>query len=982
MDLQVTDVSAIKARLKVAVAEKNVEFEVNFGALSNEGFRRVINAFSVNKAFSPIRQDPSLDITKDSARGGARVTITGEAHINDLCSHGVFDRVPEDNMAIVDKRDVKPGHHRLVEFGITTNLRKEEPISDIKPVLISMSSVAKHMRYKQRVSFVSSQFAFRVDCTVVNQGRSDDFSLAFGSDARYEVELELVDRKVPVEDAYKQLQRLMVFVMKNVENSPYILPRSTKDRVLLGYTSLVSEFLPRNMQGLDASSARTNANRVFIGPKPSALMLENVLDPKDGRVSILEGYTVTDKADGERMMLYVASDGNAYVLNNLLDVKFTGIIVSKDLAGTLLDGEYIDEWRVAPSELKEHNTAWFMCFDVYYLSGKVVAGLPLSGHNPPTRLTTMETLADKLTPASKEAYIKFRVKTFETVEARDMFDAIKRTLTADKQYNTDGVIFTPALTAVGANYPNEPPKMTGTWTRTMKWKPPEKSTIDFLVRFGNVVSTGDNLESRLVKLFVGHMENDVLKSDGNMQLVNILTYGARRASKSLQQPVAAAYVERQFSETLLPLRDGKAYCDDTDEVILNGTIIEFGFADGQWRPQRVRHDKTNMYRRTGSIAAANNYVVAEKTWKSIQQPVSKEVICGETPASDIVTSDMMGTYYLRDTDRDRLEIKPMLDFHNHWVKKVSVFDKLRSVGASSLLDIGCGRGGDLYRWIGAQLKTVVGLDVSENDLLDPNDGAYARLMNMRASKRTVGNEKIVFLQWDCTKPIAKEFDVPKRNKDLQELGDVAFAFIDKTKIPRDMAPYYGIGNTSFDAVSCQFAVHYFFKSKDTLQSFTQSVGKRLKKGGIFLCTCMDADEVDKMFTKAQSNTVKSTKSNKVIWMLTKKYESFDFDSPQNNYGKEIDVFIESINNTVTEYLVDYQLLCKHFKEVGIVPMTENVIKKMGVRGANVSFRDLFMDMEGEHKDTTVLAIKNAVENMTSQEKRFSFLNRVYYFVKD
>ena len=46
---------------------------------------------------------------------------------------------------------------------------------------------------------------------------------------------------------------------------------------------------------------------------------------------------------------------------------------------------------------------------------------------------------------------------------------------------------------------------------------------------------------------------------------------------------------------------------------------------------------------------------------------------------------------------------------------------------------------------------------------------------------------------------------------------------------------------AFDVVSCQFAAHYFFKNAETLGNFCGIVGSRLRKGGYFVCTCMDAD---------------------------------------------------------------------------------------------------------------------------------------------
>ena len=71
-------------------------------------------------------------------------------------------------------------------------------------------------------------------------------------------------------------------------------------------------------------------------------------------------------------------------------------------------------------------------------------------------------------------------------------------------YETDGLIFTPSDKSVGSDKTGEitaPKKRT--WPRSLKWKPSEYNTIDFLVRvkksktgedfIGNVFEDGDNL---------------------------------------------------------------------------------------------------------------------------------------------------------------------------------------------------------------------------------------------------------------------------------------------------------------------------------------------------------------------------------------------------------------------------------------------------------------------------------------------------------
>ena len=81
----------------------------------------------------------------------------------------------------------------------------------------------------------------------------------------------------------------------------------------------------------------------------------------------MSNYTVTDKADGSRKILYIAPSKKIYMLDTNLNVQFTGcIVIEDDLVGTIIDGEHI---------LHDKKGAFmnmFAAFDIYYLSGKSV----------------------------------------------------------------------------------------------------------------------------------------------------------------------------------------------------------------------------------------------------------------------------------------------------------------------------------------------------------------------------------------------------------------------------------------------------------------------------------------------------------------------------------------------------------------------------------------------------------------------------------
>jgi len=70
-------------------------------------------------------------------------------------------------------------------------------------------------------------------------------------------------------------------------------------------------------------------------------------------------------------------------------------------------------------------------------------------------------------------------------------------------------------------------------------------------------------------------------------------------------------------------------------------------------------------------------------------------------------------------------------FHND-VKRELI--KAYAGGASRLLDLACGRGGDMKKWADAQIAEVVGVDLSPKEI----EEAQRRYREMRSSSMSCG----------------------------------------------------------------------------------------------------------------------------------------------------------------------------------------------------------------------------------------------------
>jgi hypothetical protein len=89
-------------------------------------------------------------------------------------------------------------------------------------------------------------------------------------------------------------------------------------------------------EAYDAVMGKTTDS--LIGSQ-SRSRLKNLEKPQPGTISIREGYTVTDKADGDRAQVFV-TDGKAYLIDNRLNVTIIG--TGCDEAGRDRSGRRID----------------------------------------------------------------------------------------------------------------------------------------------------------------------------------------------------------------------------------------------------------------------------------------------------------------------------------------------------------------------------------------------------------------------------------------------------------------------------------------------------------------------------------------------------------------------------------------------------------------------------------------------------------------
>lgn len=149
-----------------------------------------------------------------------------------------------------------------------------------------------------------------------------------------------------------------------------------------------------------------------------------------------------------------------------------------------------------------------------------------------------------------------------------------------------------------------------------------------------------------------------------------------------------------------------------------------------------------------------------------------------------------------------------------------------------IVDLGCGKGGDLFKWQQAPqpVDLYVGLDPADVSL----DQARGRYMEMRAKG---GRRR--------GKPL---FHAEFTPKDCfgEWLGDVPI--IQRVGIDGSVGPGGSImssrwGGGGFDVVVSMFTMHYAFESEEKARQMLQNVAGLLKKGGRFIGVGPNSDVI-------------------------------------------------------------------------------------------------------------------------------------------
>lgn len=157
---------------------------------------------------------------------------------------------------------------------------------------------------------------------------------------------------------------------------------------------------------------------------------------------------------------------------------------------------------------------------------------------------------------------------------------------------------------------------------------------------------------------------------------------------------------------------------------------------------------------------------------------------------------------------------------NNWVKSVIINEFLEKVKRRkrtsdeiNILDLCCGKGGDLLKWDKGRVDHVIMADIAATSI-DQCKERYSKLERDR--RRSHSRERVFateFFAADCTKEI--------------------------------LSQKYKKSDIKLDLTSCQFAFHYSFESYEQADTMLRNACENLRVGGYFIGTTADSNKLVK-----------------------------------------------------------------------------------------------------------------------------------------
>ena len=940
--------------------KKIYELEVVYNSKISEKILKKIILF-LNKKYPEITKKVNyiLDVSMVNNKN-YRLSINSEDS-DIINSHCIFEN---DNM---ENNDIFPENYNLEfkelvkkilisQLNSRLNLKKEyiETDEEIKEDFIkNYSKFRKTYRFKKRISYEFDNY--KIDITIVKQAIGQNILLSNITDTLEKIELEIEYINNDIELTQEILLEMLKIItnINQYNNEGYFnINRIEINQINKNYNKILEKVLGKT----------TDTN---IGPKPLTFTkktMENMIEVQPEKTVDNNAlyYKITDKADGERYFMYIDMENIVYLIGNDKNVLKTGLKLKTDnYSNSICDGELLYYKN------KENKYIYkYKYFDIYIIKNKEVYS-----NNLDQRIEEMVKLNKDLSEATKYIsdtfYIECEIKEYYDIS--DFEELLNKDTTLT--YKIDGIIFMPSLHLTNINNKS--------YKSILKYKPPDENTIDVLV------------ENKM--LYCGYnLKRDYVKSE----IMCIKPYIMDIYKKEIKKMNAGGSLE------------------SIDYKLLNNKIVEvvFNIENDCFIFKKIRHDKTEEYIKTNKITANNFYIVneiLEYTFNNISVEEVKNINI-EYINTELNKINKSGYYKTDKVDKIGDSEKKLRKLQNKIKTKlindsINILENNENFNYIKTLDLASGRGGDLLKLINTNfidndnnnsikknggIKLILGIDYSSVNIEyseKKNNNARGRYLEYKNDYKNKSsnnklpeiyeNNNVYYITGDLSlyedEDIEESYDkimdnlyytdlnsneLLKNNNDFENRTLYDKIILDSINEKHsDNIDLYD--TNQFEFIQCQFAIHYF-----NLENFCRYVNLQLKEGGIFVCTFMEKEYVNKLLDKNKSDIVSGK-----FWSIKRS----DTDR-ENKIGVKFGT-LES-EDYVEENFVSEKNLIERFETYNIKVYNDNMSQIMSTNSAIspiLNFKDYINETDPEFEFNKLykgIIFQKTLQNSTKTEE--------------